>query len=82
MRRLTYILSAALASSLLVISFIAAAGVGIVGTYLGIKGIVDGDIGRGIVVLLLTTPALMLTQTAIGILAAPLGLLAERLEAE
>ncbi len=80
MRRIAFIATAALAGALLAISFIAAAAVGLAGTYLGVKAIIDSDVWQGIVILFLTTPALMLVQTALGLLAAPVGMLAERLE--
>lgn len=73
-------LAGALALVILVISWIVAIGVMAVTTYIGIASLVDGQTLQGIVVIILIGPATMLTQTVIGALAIPFGLLAEPAE--
>ena len=60
------------------VSYIAAFGVIILGTWWGIARIVDGDLVNGILTILFTAPAMAITQAVIGFLAIPFGLLAER----
>jgi hypothetical protein len=61
-----------------VISWIVAIGVMALTTYIGIASLLDGETLKGIVVIILIGPATMLTQTVIGVLALPFGLLADR----
>ena len=60
------------------ISYIAAFGVIILGTWWGIARIVDGDVVNGMLTILFTAPAMAITQAVIGFLAIPFGLLADR----
>ena len=62
------------------VSYIAAFGVIILGTWWGIARIVDGDLVNGILTILFTAPAMAITQAVIGFLAIPFGLLAESAE--
>ena len=59
------------------VSYIAAFGVIILGTWWGIARIVDGDVVNGMLTILFTAPAMAITQAVIGFLAIPFGLLAE-----
>jgi len=61
-----------------VISWIVAIGLMALTTYIGIASLLDGETLKGIVVIILIGPATMLTQTVIGFLAIPFGLLAEQ----
>jgi hypothetical protein len=70
-------ISGALALVILVISWIVAIGVMALMTYIGIASLIDGQTLKGIVVIILSGPATMLTQTVIGIVAIPFGALAE-----
>ena len=60
------------------VSYIAAFGVIILGTWWGITRIVDGDVVNGMLTILFTAPAMAITQAVIGFLAIPFGLLADR----
>ena len=60
------------------VSYIAAFGVIILGTWWGIARIVDGDVVNGMLTILFTAPAMAITQAVIGFIAIPFGLLADR----
>ena len=68
----------ALALVVFVISWIVLIGVMALTIYIGISSLLDGQTLKGIVVLILIGPATMVTQTLIGFLAIPFGLLADR----